>query len=293
MKPPERSDRETVYCEVEKLIPVEAWESTTAIMRVQRPNVYQFGTGTLVRVADESFLVTAAHVVEQAMKHENSLCITGAKNRFVGLRGDWISSSSGERKASEDQHDVGIVRLHAQTCDELNGARFLRFDDVSLSEDLATGVFCIFGFPAIWAGQSTDDDTVTNLKRLQYTSYAFDGDTRSLLGYEPQIHLLLSADLAESKDLHGGDVAYSDRKGNSARFPGDLGGISGCAVWKMGDLKVPLAEWGKQRPKLVAVQTGVYHGPRAIKATRWAFVVALMRQALPSLRPALEMWRGG
>jgi len=97
----------------------------------------------------------------------------------------------------------------------------------------------------------------------------FKRDTKSFKEYQERFHLLLEAQLEYSSTEKGTQATFEDLRGNSAPFPRGLGGISGCSVWQIGDLDVPIDDWGQKQPKIVAVQTGVYYKDQAIKATRW------------------------
>src|SRR3990172_5931976 len=56
--------QEVLNKRISDCIPAEAWESTVGIIIVVDKILHQFGTGTLFRVADRSFLVTVAHVIK-------------------------------------------------------------------------------------------------------------------------------------------------------------------------------------------------------------------------------------
>jgi hypothetical protein len=100
--------------------------------------------------------------------------------------------------------------------------------------------------------------------------------------------LLLSAQEAgTNKD--GKLVNFADRNGVPLKFPGDLSGISGCSIWKIGEYNKPLSEWKRYRPKIVAVQTSVYSNVHIIKATRWIAVSTLLYHAFPDLRQVLSL----
>ena len=76
------------------------------------------------------------------------------------------------------------------------------------------------------------------------------------------------------------------------QFPKHLGGISGCGVWRIGDLTIDISDWRIEGfARLVAVQTGFYHSAHVIKATRWIAVSTLIHDAYPDLRPAMHLSR--
>lgn len=82
------SDADNVadYCtRLESVIPARAWKSTVVIVRAQKPDVIQLGTGTLFRIADKSFVVTAAHVIRAASDLNQTVGIGGAGNNFVAV----------------------------------------------------------------------------------------------------------------------------------------------------------------------------------------------------------------
>src|SRR6185369_1076492 len=68
---------------------------TTPIYAIARGGVpSQLGTGSLFRVADKNFMVTAAHVREKAEKHKLNLFLSGdaLRGKLVPLRGAYASA---------------------------------------------------------------------------------------------------------------------------------------------------------------------------------------------------------
>jgi hypothetical protein len=268
--------------EMERLQPQNAAEASVSIVIVVGAALQQFGTGTLFRIGDEAFLVTAGHVIAKARARGKTLAAT-TKKSFVSLSGEWI--------VNERPFDVALLRLSHQVVEKLDGMTFLRLDDVSFDENLSHGIFTVFGFPSIWSSPSTDDGQPLDLQPLRYTALMHDGDTNSLGGFSPRYHLLLSAQLEGVTDLNGNDVDYVSREGFRADFPGDLGGMSGASVWVIGDRRLPITEWHRRSPRIVAVQTGAYRGKPVLQATRWIAVSTLLYEAFPVVRPSLNMWR--
>lgn len=290
MKPHECSPQKNLYRRIDSFIPPKAKESTVAIVLIHGAVLHQFGTGTLFRIADHSFLVTAAHVVEEARKYEG-LCIPTADGSFVQIHGKWICSSKGQYGTATDLFDIAVLRLSSSTVVRLDDESFLRLDGIGFNEDLSSGIFCLFGYPALWSQPSTDENIRLKAKLLQYTTYAFEGSTETLPEYQARFHLLLNAGLVGSTDIEGSPVLFCDRSDTTAEFPRGLSGISGCSVWLIGNKNKPLHDWSCEEAKIVAVQTGVYHDRQIIQATRWIAVSTLLYQAFPELRPAMVLWR--
>jgi len=272
-------------------IPIDAWKATVSIVIVLGRKLQQFGTGTLVSIADQSFVVTAAHVIKEAQKYGSSLCLAGERGSFVQIQGNWLCSVEGQYGTSSDPFDVAVLLLDSSTVEKLSGNTFLRLDDIDFDNDQTTGIFCLCGFPALWSRPSTDAEPTMSVNPLQYVTYAFACSTESLSEYQERFHILLEAGPSENTDIEGNQLVFRGRGGAPASFPKDLGGISGCSVWKIGDRRVPLSEWASLRPKVIGVQTAVYPGLQIIKATRWVAVSTLFYEAFPELRAASLLWR--
>ena len=287
--------QEIVNKQINDFIPAEAWKSTVGIIIVldEDKTLHQFGTGTLLRVAEESFIITAAHVMKEAVKFDKGLCITASNESFVQIYGNWVYSSEGQYGTTEDPFDIAILRLDSNIVGRLKDSLFLRLHDVNFNEDLSKGIFCLLGYPSVLSQSSTNEETDLILKPFQYVTYSYEGPTDMLSEYQSRLHLLLGASPQESTDINGRPFIFLNREGKHLQFPRDLGGISGCSVWMVGASNIPMDEWDKERPSIVAVETSVYPRPQIIKATRWIAVSTLLYEAFPKLRPALSLWHVG
>jgi hypothetical protein len=272
-------------------IPVRAWDSTIAIVIAHEGRVHQFGTGILFRIADVSFVVTAAHVVKEANRHRKTLAVSSFARSFIAISGEFLCSSEDQHGGEADPFDIAVHRLSDKAVEGLAGKSFLRFDEIDFQEPSPTAVYCLFGFPAVWSRPSIADPDVLQLKALQFTTYRFDRDTEALEGFQHRFHLLLDAQPNGLSNDDGSTAVFRDLEGRDLAFPRNLGGISGCSVWRIGDLRLPPSEWSRCEARNAAVQTGVYSDKRAIKATRWLAVSTLLYSAFPDLRRAIELWR--
>lgn len=273
-------------------IPSCAWDCTVPIVIVHNGDVHHFGTGTLFRVADHFFLVTAGHVIKQACENGKSLGIGGSDDgHFIALRGQSLVSSEGQYGTSADPLDIALHRISVDDRARLAKKRFLLFDDIEFTPQSATAVYTLFGFPAVWSSPSTSAGENVTYKALQYTTCRFDRDTSILEEYQERLHLLLDGQLDQATNEDGTSAEFLDANDRPVAFPRGLGGTSGCSVWRIGDLTIPLDRWVAEKARLVAVQTGVYHTQRAIKATRWIAVSTLIHAAFPELRPAMRLLR--
>jgi len=276
------------------IIPENAWKSTVAIIRVEKEKetLHQFGTGTLFRVADESFRVTAGHIAKYAEKYDIPLCVPTSGSSFVQLHGNWICSADGQYGVPDDPFDIAIHKLDSNVVEKLAGYSFLRLAEINYEDVLLSkGIFALFGYPFKLSRSCTSSDIDLLITPFQFVTYAYEGTTEYIKKYQERFHILLNAEPTDITSISGKPFAFTDREGNGAQFPKELGGISGCSVWWIGSRDKPIEQWSEEKPKIVALETGVY--PRIIKATRWVGVSTLIHSAFPELRPALDLWYVG
>lgn len=275
--------------EMASFVPDLIVKSTVAIVGAKAPVVTQIGSGTLIAVADMRFIVTAAHVIREAQQRQYTLGVAGSGNdSLTALTGQCMLSAKSE-ESNKDTQDIAIYELDERQVSRLTGAEFLRLGDVSFDCNLDEFLLVVTGFPGIWSTQSTKDDEAIKSKILQYGTYAFSGSTAALDGYDPQHHFLMQATPTQLLDHEGAPTSFRTRTGYPASFAQDLGGISGCSVWRIGSLATPTEQWSKSNCKLVGVETGVFPSRGAIKATRWKAVASMLYHIYPKLRPAMDL----
>jgi hypothetical protein len=108
-------------------------------------------------------------------------------------------------------------------------------------------------------------------------------------------HVCIFCCLATAEELtspDGSALQFQDRIGQSARLPIGLKGISGCSVWHIGNLDVPIEQWAESDATLVGIVSGVYQAHGAVKVTRWVAVTTLINTAFPDLQPVLRLHLG-
>jgi hypothetical protein len=189
--------------------------------------------------------------------------------------------------ADDEKIDVAAIPLRPSTAEKIDPKRFLRLNDVSLTENIDTALFTVFGFPAMLSFHEKSTFKVTKFFHMAAMP---DDKSPSLANYDPRYNFLVDANRDETRGLDGRVVDFRYRGGVRAQFPKDLGGISGGGVWKIVDGPNDNHE-GCGPARLVGVETGVYSKPPCMQATRWKHVVSLLASAMPELRPAIELWR--
>jgi hypothetical protein len=254
-------------------------ESVTPIAVIKEERTIQWGTGTFFRVAEESFLVTASHVWDEAVRYkvEEDLFVfdvAGRRQDGFGLRPVHLS---GTIHRAKDPPDVAVFALSPQTVSELSGCRFLRLSDVSL-RPRAPGRCWVFGYPRETA-EDIPGKSLFVFNQLFILAPLCEPPP-SLTNYEPDGHFLLDA----ARD----DIWQPD--GTPATMPSRLNGISGCSIWQPEWPNGNSAgSWDPQRTRVVGVQTSYYRESSLIKGTQWGAVASVLYRVRPDLRSAIEL----
>ncbi len=171
----------------------------------------QVGSGFFVRAGSVTFLVSAAHVLEQGA----SLYYYVKPNEIANLSGVVrLSKWSGDRE--RDPVDVGVLKL-TKSVPPYPEVNKLALDVSYLRPGLvprAGKVYSIIGFPA------TRSKVNRKSKQVSSTAYAF--RNRSLpdneyaaLGADPITHVVLSMDLRDGVDSMGRQRTFPKPQGMS------------------------------------------------------------------------------
>lgn len=263
--------------------------ATVAIVGSRSGNIRHLGTGTLLAVADAKFIVTAAHVLLVAKELDLTVAISPALGGvFTAVTArNWMLTAASD---GDDQHDVALYQLDDRELGRLGAVDCVRIADVCFDRDLSLAYFIVCGFPGMWSTTSHSDTGDMKSRLLQYGTYPFKGHAGGLNGVDPERHILLDGTPGDLMDHNGDPTRFQTRSGHPASMPGDLAGISGCSVWRIGDFRTPVSEWNVNDARIVGVQTGVFRSAGAIKATRWNSVTTLLHNAFPDLRPTIQMY---
>jgi len=270
-------------------IPSLVAKSTVGLVASVNQFSRQIGSGTLLAIAEHRFVLTAAHVIRQASESGATLGISGTiDGLFITAKGTWALSEAA--KTDGDENDIAIYELTKDECRRFADDVFVRIGDVAFPSNVTHSYFVVSGFPSMWSTSIGPSEPTVHAKMLQYGTIAFQGNAVALPGFNPNYHFLLEASPDLMIDHQGNETYFRTRTGHSASMPRDLGGISGCSVWVLGDLRKPLEKWMRDDARLVGVETSVYVQSKAIKVTRWNAVTSLLYAAFPQVRPVLEMY---
>jgi hypothetical protein len=158
------------YRKLDNLIPHDlAWTSSAAIV-IRRGDTFRVhGSGTLMRIGEKSFLVTASHVLESAADSNLQLLVQGT-NKMLGLNGTAIVCPG-------HTIDVAAFELSPGMVETVPPGAFLSWDHVSMSEVSEDALFAVFGFPEFMA---TFEQEKFKLARFHYMAPEFKGEASSL-----------------------------------------------------------------------------------------------------------------
>lgn len=269
----------------ERAVPQRLQEAAVAIVRTGS-SAFGHGSGTLFRVSDCSFVVTAKHVIRDARDGGWPIGITG-ETHIVETPGDWAGSPETGRQPDRGLGDLAVYKLSEEQVSRLGSKEFVRLADLGLHADLSRGFFSFLGFPVMWSDRATQDEAL-GLGLFRYSTTA-GTDTGQLLDYDPEVHFLLDAQDNSLVNQEGEETSLRTRTGHRVHLVRGVAGISGSGVWRIGRPGVSPEHWRQDDAKVVGVVTGAYDNAQVIKATKWVFVTKLIHEVYPEVRPALAL----
>ncbi len=233
------------------------------------------GTGTLFRVANKSFLVTASHVVDDAEKQgfELAICDLAASPTPLPLHGR--IQSHGHRA-----YDVAIWELPLDVVDALPNRTFITVHHADRENRRPPrGWCCVLGFPESFASADLEKNKLTVNPPFTFGAETYEGATNSLGDYDPRLHIL----------LHTPPEGARCEVDGPPPIPTRLNGMSGCSIWQAYYEGLLSKHWTPDDAVVVAVQTGVYKNGTIVKGTRWWVVDQIIRKCYPELAGPLSL----
>jgi len=239
-------------------------KSVLPVYGIQNNKPVQDRSGVLIAIAEQGFLVTAAHRLERVTNARIPLYVTSPR------RGEGGIELVGELHGTEEEKiDIAVVKMNHETKARLDdaGARFLRVSDVDNRATATPGLYLVRGYPLDCNADPTTYETVL---------YQGDVPADSEYPFDPLCHLLLD---------HSRNLRW--RKGQEFRSP-RIEGMSGCGVWRL-TTRPPseLGVWSPNERRLVAIQTKCKYGS-FLKSTWIRHAFGLIYHRCPELRPVMS-----
>jgi hypothetical protein len=239
-------------------------KSVLPVYGIQNDSPVQDRTGVLLAIADQGFLITAAHGLKQITDAHIPLYVTSPRKGQGGI------PLLGQLHATEEATiDLAVVELSNETKALLDdaGGRFLRVVDVDNQAAATPGIYLVRGYPLD-----------CNASPMTYTTILFpDGPPiNSEYQFDSTFHLLLH----HSRYLQR-------REGQKVRSP-KIVGMSGCGIWRLTSRPpFDLLSWAPEDRRLVAIQTKCKYGS-FLKGTWIRHAFGLIYHRCPELRRAMS-----
>ncbi len=244
----------------------------------QRRDPRLVGSGVLLELQGQPFLVTAAHVLDEA--DGATLNVLGTKD-LVEVSGIRHRSEAPAANRANDMIDVGFVPLAKSEVASLRDVRLLNAGEIDPNDSLVRRtsqkrpLYFVLGYPA--------SKTRLNPTKLTLRSGAFrfvgrpaSTDVQHALGVEDFSHLTLEFDRARSVGRNGPGVAP------------DPHGVSGGGAWRCGDILTG----DPDECRLVAIMTEWHDKPtNVLLGTSVAFLLAGIGAQFPELAAGLPTVR--
>lgn len=246
--------------------------SSVPIYVASRQQQYPIGTGTLLRVREHRFLVTAAHVAAQGSASKQLALPTARSGSQV------ITLGNNEvLRGARSEHDVAIIALQDEKTIEIIQRSWTFLEPRSIAAPRWRALHLVYGYqePRLVRqsgltppGQAIAFATTPLRKTPAVPSQADDPDDQNDLFFELR---------SQSLQLEGPTPVNTP----------DFRGVSGASVWEF----VPTDDnkcWSPERQlRIVAIQAGQLAG-KYIRAKRWHLLWSAFRQYDPSVASTLR-----
>lgn len=235
------------------------------------------GSGTLLKVEQSTFLITAAHVIDCASGQPLFLCCpTGMKQ--IGGRGKLTTPVSGSRQ--DDRDDTAVVALDGDTTAFVEAAYKplpINLADVKDSW-LPEKPYAFSGFP--WRKSGSKINGVIcepPIYTFQATSVA--ETDYSSLGLSLLKHIAVDFDLKHAIDANGRDLTAPNPQG-----------MSGGAVWSFVPVDLDGQQMLTRRPVGIAIE--YISERRVLVGVRINAALECIRMMFPSLSASIPLKPG-
>jgi len=228
-------------------------------------NAVPDGSGVLLSVADQRFVLTAGHVLEDWGSRQYALSF--------GALGHIDLTSLPAQVSAEDKGDLALLPLTHEMAQRVtqSGKDFVSlFETDPRGDEPAAGTYAVLGYPKPWAKSDGNGGWVSHA--IWYPT-----QLAPSLNYDPGLEILLEI-----------DVENLDAKGDRDPLP-YLGGISGCGIWRLHVKGDRPEAWSIDAIRLVGIEHHVVGKNEAIKGTRIRHVLAGIAKCFPDLERPITL----
>lgn len=241
----------------------------------------QLGTGVLLAIADEVFVVSAAHVLTDARYYPLWINPVADGCAMIPVAPEIAATTDNKRV------DFAFFKVANEYLPELMAAKAcVRLSEVTLKMPAAHW-YSVLGFPTEGNVYRSSEATVPT-SPMAYATRLHNTAADPIDGFDPAINIALELPLNRS-----GDAVTKV----PSVLPG-FKGMSGAGIWQLHDLRERASTWTVERIRLA----GIFHtragasgefrtqsGEAAIVGVHFAHVVTTIRAAHPRLAPAIAI----
>jgi hypothetical protein len=229
------------------------------------------GSGFLLRVEEEIFFITAAHVLHE--RHACTLHVPGA-TEAIPLEGKaYWTGARRPSKTPDFEHDLAFLALTPELSGAISGTSVLTPADIFVNHRSDRGVLYGFvGFPED-ENQPLPDNKFLR-KSVYFGCQPAQQTAYDWLRYDPRTHFVADFDYQQLVE-RGGEVVAGPR----------ATGISGGPAWTLGRIKDVM--FGVSRPSVIGVTIEWWQEKRWLVALRAAIFIEAIKHFYPHLAPRL------
>jgi len=228
--------------------------STVPFLRSNNERLEHEASGVLVRIADSAFVLTAFHVLKPLLEGKISMLIGAGRQYPAG------TSLSGLRVLrADDPFDIALIELSEEQAQQIalthSFINLAQCDTSKLFEPRQ--LFFVCGFPEVDTLSSTLRKTL-HLVPFGFVTGAYAGDISQLpsSAYRADLHLPLDYSEGNRKDEMGAPIPLPEPRG-----------MSGCGVWRLPSVDIPVECWESDRFRLARFTLGLHTG-RHVETSR-------------------------
>ena len=249
--------------------------TSVPVLGVQDGEIRHDRTGILYRIADEHFVLTAAHDLRQIIEADIPLYLSMNKPGVIPLHLGKAKFHSTE----EEGRDVAAIWLPPTTAREVAKHKdFLSHNQIDLNGAESRGPFVFFGYPMRWSGHVASEDYVVS-QALVFATLPHDGPRLESAHYDQKVHMVLNFTRDAINCLQGGVDTLPN-----------LHGISRCGIWQVGDfIGKEIKARDEESVTLVGIQHRWFPDLNYIQATKIRFAIGFVVENYPDAQAAMKI----
>jgi hypothetical protein len=237
---------------------------------MQHGKPIEIRTGVLIEIANQRYLITAAHDMQAHFEQGNVLQIALSRK---GLRPVPLIAETWH-STIDPKEDLSVCQLLPGTVEALGSHfKYLRLSQMMSQNhpEHGLGLYLLLGHPN--AMVRPDEDGVLRCDSWKYLTKQFHGNVGNIANYDPKLHLILDYERA----------SYN-REGETVHPPG----LSGCGIYFCGH-SITRAVLRDDDLKLVAIQTSWHRGEQYVKGTWIDDVLLILWKYYPDVRSPMRL----